>query len=203
LKTINTLLRFDNIPQGKITHAGAAFVISFAALFFLAAAFVAATSSALAGIEALDERAGSIKRMEEKLTLRRRELDGFYHLIGATIDDAAIVTSAENTKDRLKSEATAFIDVLEQHGFSVQDRSDPTETSVSSALSLYQSHITHAGDANAVAKFLSSDLEADGYIASISITSNDAATGARSFTAEIDFRRIGARGVPLKDDRDE
>jgi hypothetical protein len=203
LKTVNTLLRIDNIPQGKIVHAGAAFAISFVALFFLAAAFVAATSSALAGIEALDERADSIKRMEEKLTLRRRELDGFYQLIGATADNAAIVASAENTKERLKSEATAFIDVLEQYGFSVQNRSDPTETSVSSALSLYQSRITLVGDVNAVAKFLSSDLETDGYIASMSITNNDAAIGVGNFTAEINFRRIGARGAPLKDDGDE
>jgi len=204
LTSANVIHRFDEFPLGKIAHASVALGVCIATLFVLITTFVAAISSVMTGVSVLDGRADSIDRLNEEFILRRSELEDYFHLIGANTDDISIVASTQRSKEQLYNEAADFIKELETHGLSLISRSDLAETIISPMLSLYQTNVTFEGNANAIAEFLSSELQADGYIASLTVNSNDAANdGAVYFTLDIRLRRIGAREAPLEDDSDE
>jgi len=204
LTSANVIHRIDEIPFGKIAHASVALAVCFTILLMIISIFVTAISSVTAGLSTLNNRADSIEHLNEELILRRSELEDYFHLIGANTVDISIVASAERTKERLDNEASDFSEELESHGLSLISRSDLAETIISPRLSLYQTDITLGGSTNAIAAFLSSELQADGYIASLTVNSNDAANdGAVDFTLDVHLRRIGAREAPLEDNSDE
>lgn len=172
-----------------------ALTITLTAVLALGAAFIIAISSLLTTKRTLDGRAASIEHLSGELDVRNRELGDLFQLIGVGSNDVEVFASPQKTLERLQAETATFVEILEQFGFTLQTRSEPVETAVSSALSVYQSRITVSGDTEAVAKLLTSSVELDGNIASMAISGNDANSGAATFTTEINLRRIGARGA--------
>ncbi|MEO1240266.1 MAG: hypothetical protein AAFX54_00025 [Pseudomonadota bacterium] len=195
MRVANAPLQFDTLPFGKITHGLLALAITLTTVLALGAAFIIAMSSLLTTKRMLDERAASIEHLNSELDVRSRELGDLFQLISADPNDVETFASPQKTQERLQAETAIFVEMFEQFGFTLQTQSEPLETAVSSALSVYQSRIMAIGDTEAVAKLLISSIEPDGNIASMTISGNDTTSGAVTFTAEINLSRIGARGA--------
>ncbi len=203
MNTAQRLSFLNDIPLGKIGHASAAIIISGSALLVIIAFLWSASSSIWSGANALSIRADNIGNLENELLTRRHELAEYLKLSGISASQIETGTDGNKTKELLTEEENSFITAMEQHGFLLGGQLDASETTISPALSLYQSQLTFTGDLNAVSNFLTHESNASGYASDLTIHRNGNATNSPSHTLSIKLRRLGPKSENLESEPNE
>ena len=177
-------------PWPRIAHGAAAYTIVLFAVFAVASIVISAAQSLIAAQAELADRAQKIAALETALQANQTMLLNNLQSIGEEETKGAGGLTPQHSLAHLDADANTLATALEAEGFTLTDRSAPTESRVTPTLSRHQTSLAFTGDAQAAAALMEAPPPVGARIASATIDVSAAPSGATTLTLRMDLVRI-------------